>query len=240
MNGNAVVSSFQISVISWLASRMLEMQRALADLHHRLDADRLPVLRDKLRHVGPGAERRHDADLDRRRLAVVHQPDALRIALRQAERVEHLVGLVAIELGVFRGPFLAGEIRMPRRRHGLPGLAQAEKHRLLDLVAIDRERQRDPEVLRRHQLADRRIGRVGHVEGDHRIRAAEGRPGDDAVLAVLLLLLQHRIVGHLDVPRLHVEVAGDGRQVQRLLIGEVGEPDLVDVGQLIAGRDRRR
>ena len=101
-------------------------------------------------------------------------------------------------------------------------------------------RQRDAEVLGRHQLADLRIGLVGHVEGDHRIRAAEGRPGDDAILPGLLLLLKHRIVGHLDVPLLHVEVAGDRGEVQRLLVGEVGEAHLVDIGQLVARPYRRR
>src|SRR6516225_3822269 len=81
VNGNAVVSSFQTSAISSLASRIAELERPFADLHHRLDPDCLPIFGDELRHVGPGAEGGHDADLDRDRLPVCHQPNALRITL---------------------------------------------------------------------------------------------------------------------------------------------------------------
>ena len=101
------------------------------------------------------------------------------------------------------------------------------------LIASDRAMRKS---FVRHHLAHLRIGRVGLVDGDHRIGAAEGRPGDDAILPGLLLLLQDRVVGHVDVALLHVEVAGDGGEVERLRVGEVGEAHLVDIGQLVAGR----
>ena len=87
-----------------------------------------------------------------------------------------------------------------------------------------------------HHLAHHRIGRIGLVDGDDRIGAAEGRPGDDAILPGLLLILQDRVVGHVDVAFLHVEVAGDRRKIERLHVGEVGEAHLVEVGQLVARR----
>ena len=106
--------------------------------------------------------------------------------------------------------------------------------RLLDLVAVDGMRQRDPELLGREELGDLRVRLVGLVEGDHGVGAAEGRPGDDAVLPALLVLLEDRVVRHLDVPLLHVHLAGDRGQVERLDVGEEGEADLVEVGQLVA------
>ena len=53
-------------------------------------------------------------------------------------------------------------------------------------------------------------------------------------LPVFSCSFEDRVVGHLDVAFLHVEFAGDRRQVQRLRVGEVGEAHLVDVGKLVA------
>ncbi len=105
-----------------------EVQSSFANLHNGLYANCFPILGDELRHVGPGTEGRHDADLYDRGLAILHQSNALWVMLGQPQGIEHLIRFVAIELGVFRGPFLPWEIRVPRRGDRLASLAKAEKH----------------------------------------------------------------------------------------------------------------
>ena len=53
-------------------------------------------------------------------------------------------------------------------------------------------------------------------------------------LPALLVLLEDRVVGHLDVALLHVELTRDRRQVEGLDVGEEGEADLVEVRELVA------
>jgi hypothetical protein len=150
------------------------VERALTELHDRLHADLLPILRDELRDVGPGGEGRDDRQLEHDPLARRQKPRAVGVALGEPELVEELVGLLGLVLRVLPGVLLAREVGMSRRRHALARLAQAEEDRLFDLIAVDRLGQRDPEFLRGHELADLGVGLVGLVELDDRVGAAEG------------------------------------------------------------------
>src|SRR5262245_64783072 len=55
------------------------------------------------------------------------------------------------------------------------------------------------------------------------------KKSDHAVLPVLLVLLEDRVVGHLDVPLLHVQLTRDRRQIERMDVREDREAALVYV-----------
>src|SRR3989442_1665110 len=206
----------------------LEVQRALPQLDDGLHADLLPVLGDELGDVGRGGEGRHHGELQDDALAVREQASAVRIALAEPELVEQLVGFVGSVLRVLLGVLVSREVGMPRGRHALSGLAEPEEDRLFDLITVDGLRERDAELPGGQELAAVRVGMLRLVQLDDAVGPAKGRPRDDTVLPRLLVLLEDGIVRHLDVALLHVEIAGDRRQVQGLDVGEEREPDLVE------------
>ena len=187
-----------------------------------------------MRDVRPGTEDGHDGDFDRHATGPARkEAEAVRVLLVQPDPVEHPVGLVGPVLRVLPGVGVARVVRRPGRGHRLAGLPQAEECGLLDLIPVDGVGHGDAEVPVPEQRAEVGVLAVGLVERDVGVRAAEALPEDDAVLAVLLVLLEHGVVAEDDVPLLLVELAGDGGEVEGLGVREELELDRVDVRQLV-------
>src|SRR5690606_12460229 len=141
----------------------------------------------------------------------------------QTEAVEDLVGAGRVVLGVQEGVLVTRVVGVPRRRDRLADLAETEEGRLADLLALDADGERDAEVTVGEQLTQFGVGGVLLVDPQRGVVATEGRPGDDAVARAVAVLDEDRVVGELDVAVLHVELAGDGREVQRFDVGEEAE-----------------
>src|SRR5215471_20021458 len=124
----------------------LEREAALDLLHLEVDADLLPLLADHLRDLRVLHElpaQRHDLDAEPA-LAVRAKPIALRVLLREPDLVEHLVGLLDVERRPQLPVLRPGVVLVGVRRHHRARRARAEPERLVDLVAVDPERQRAP------------------------------------------------------------------------------------------------
>jgi hypothetical protein len=61
-------------------------------------------------------------------------------------------------------------------------------------------------------------------------------PLEHAVIALLFVLLEQRILGDVDIPELHVQLAVDRLEVDRLVVLDQVQAELVDVWQLVALR----
>ena len=134
------------------------------------------------------------------------------------------------------GPGIVGRAL---RRHDRARRADAEPEGLVELVAVEPQRQGAAEVGVGQPLRDLGIGVVALVDLQHRVRAVVGQVEMDGVAALLLVLEDHRQLGDVDVPLLQVVLAGDGAQVQDLEVLGQRELHPVDVGQLVAlGVDR--
>ena len=99
-----------------------------------------------------------------------------------------------------------------------PGVPDAEPERLVDLVAVDAERQRAPEVGVVEPLRDLRVGLVAQVELERAVAAVVAGVEVDLVVALLLVLEEDRQLAEVDVPLLEVVLAGDGAQVEDLQV----------------------
>ena len=122
---------------------------------------------------------------------------------------------------------------------GVPGHAEAEEERLVDLVAVDAERERAAEVEIGEPFLDLGIEAIGEVELQFGIRAVEAGIEMDLVFAARGVLQKHRQFRQIDEPLHVVELAGDGAQIDDF--GVLGERELhlVEIGQLVAvGIDR--
>ncbi len=198
-----------------------------------LDADVAPVLDYQLDGVDGGRLLTRRVEQQGQGLPVRTQPEAVAVTLRQPERVEQLIGALRIVVGVGRGV-----LRLEQRRqlhHGrLSRLALAVEHELIDLLAIDRQRQRLPEKQILEQLAQHQVG-SRLVEEQRCVGADPRRPLQDAIVAPLLVVVEQREVGGIQVAHLEVELARHGLQVERLDRRGNGDGHLVDVGKLVAG-----
>ncbi len=230
--GGILVPDFRHQVVRFAQRKV---QRAFANLHVRLDADLLPILCDQLGRVGTKAQRLDTREFDDQTLAVGQQAESFRILLVQADLVEHLRRERGIVFSVLVGVLIARIVRVTFLGDGLTRFASAQEDRFLDLLAIDRVRHRDAEILVRQHLAHLRVFGVGLVERHIRIRTAQTRPQLDDVLFVLLLpLFENRKVRQRDVAFLLIQFTRDSREVQRLRVGEELDLHLVKVRQLIA------
>ena len=143
------------------------------------DADLAPVVADQLEHVGLLGLLAGRLDDDLQRPAVRQKPDAVAVALGQAEPVEQLVGEIGIVLRPLRLILVLEERRF--RQHGVVRRHRdAVEDRVVDVVAVDRHRERAAEIGVAEELAQHRIDVVQiREERDARAlgRRASGAPG---------------------------------------------------------------
>jgi hypothetical protein len=124
--------------------------------------------------------------------AVGAEAIALAVLLAEAEGVEHLVGLLHVEAVcsvLYSGPGKYG-VRSPGAAE--PVWPEAEHERLVDLRAVDAVRQRDAEVARCQPLRDLGVLARSSVAEEPDVGALIGGVEVDAVVALLLVLDQHR------------------------------------------------
>ena len=117
-----------------------------------------------------------------------------------------------------------------------PGRAGAQPERFVDLVAVDAQGQRAAEVGGVHPLGDFRVGLIAQVELDDHIAAVVARVEIELVAAALLVLQEDRHLAEIDMAFLEVVLAGNGPQVEHLQVLRQRQHDLIDIGQLVAGR----
>ena len=166
---------------------------ALRRLDEERDADLLPVVADQLEHVGLLGLLAGRLDHDLQRPAVGQEPDAVRVALGQPEAVEKLVGEIGIVLRPLGLILVLEELRLRQhrvvRRNG-----HAVEDRVVDVVAVDRHRERPPEIGVAEKLAHDRID-VVQVGKERHPRALRPEPAAHLIAAPLLRLLQEGEVG---------------------------------------------
>ena len=128
-------------------------------------------------------------------------------------------------------------MRLAGRRRA--GRADAQPECLVDLIAVDAQRQRAAEIGVGEPLRDLGIARVALVDVEHEVGAGKAEIEVDLVVALLLVLQQHRQLAEVDVALLLIVLAGDRAQVDDLEVLGQRELHLVDIGQLVAvGIDR--
>ena len=128
------------------------------------------------------------------------------------------------------GPALNGVFSAGAAR---PGSPWPEPEDLVELVAVDAQRERDAKVLVGQPFADFRVGIVVLVDEEAGIAAMRPLPEADRVVALLLVLFERRQLGDIHVPDLEVVLAGDRAQVGDLEILGQAPGDRVDVRQLV-------
>ena len=118
-----------------------------------------------------------------------------------------------------------------RTRAGLIRLGLAEIDDVDDLGAVDAERQRDAEVLVGEHLPHLRI-LVIHVHVDLALLRRGGDELHQVVVALLLVLRERGLVGErIDLPLLHVDLAGKHVEKQRLDVLVDREGNAVEIGR---------
>ena len=111
---------------------------------------------------------------------------------------------------------------------------QAEEGDLVDLVPIDGVRQRVPEVIVPEVLSLQGCVAVVQAQGD--VVLFQAVPQDHSEATLVLMLPEEREIGQIDVPRLEVDQAAHGVEVDRLPVRH-GVPDPpVYIGQLVTLR----
>ena len=110
-----------------------------------------------------------------------------------------------------------------------PGRADAEEERLVDLIAVDAERQRVAEIAVPHPLRDLRVSLEALVEVERGVRAVEGGVQAQGVVTLLLVLQEDGQLAEVGVALLPVELTGDGAQVEHFEVLSQGQLDLVEV-----------
>ena len=129
-----------------------------------------------------------------------------RVALGQAEAVEKLVGEVGIVLRPLRLVLVLEERRFRQHRVVRRDRDPVED-RVVDVVAVDRDRQRAAEIGVAEQLAQ--TGSMTFRSGKSATRAPfVAEPAADLVAAPLLRLLQEGEVGEAEIGALQVRLAG--------------------------------
>ena len=213
----------------------LPEERRLMAAQFDAQAHLLPILLDQLQQL---AARRTDLDGlmmdgELQRAAVRRQPEPLAVALRQAHFVEQLIGQPRIVLRVRLRPGVIVHRKALRYRR-LARRALAKVDHFVDLVAVDRHRQRDAKVAVLNQLA---LDRVGHVPVglQPHLRAEQARHQVHAVIAGRLALLVQGEV--LEGGEQVGDVALAGHDLQVIGLGVDDLPHhRIDVGQLVARR----
>ena len=127
------------------------------------------------------------------------QAVALGVLLGQPDLVQHLVGLLHVERGPHLPVLRARVVLVAVRGHDRARRARAQPERLVDLVAVDAERQRAAEVGRVQPLGDLGVGVVVQVELDDHVAAVVAGVEIDLVVALLLVLEEHRQLAEVDV-----------------------------------------
>ena len=192
-----------------------------------------PVLLDQLlerRLNGRGEER------PRQPLAVRAQAEFAVPVPLQAQLVQHLVGPVRI---VLRPRVVVVGVVVLGGGEGvdLGRLGTAEVQHLVDLVAVDRQRQRAAEVHLAEQVTQHLIpfqGLVDHQRGGALVGVL---PQEHPVLAARLVLLEHRELLEVDGVSLgggEVHLPADDLAVVHLQVLQPPAHDPVDVGELVA------
>src|SRR6266542_365739 len=211
----------------------LQRETARDRLEREIDSDLLPLLLEHLR------ERREvgDAIDDHEReahvsLAIFAQAVALGILVGVPDPVEQLIRLRDVERVPLRLPFRAREESTCLGWCWRADRACPQEERLVHLVAIDAQGERAPEVDTAEQLSELGVLVVCEIEGD--TDAAFLRVEAHLVPAALLVLDEHRQLGHAEERLLVVELARC--RAQRHDLGALNSDVLhhTDVGKLIA------
>src|SRR5205823_6512369 len=121
-------------------------------------------------------------------LAVGPLAEALGVLLVETELVEQVVGLLDVEGSPLLPRVRPGAVRRAFVRRDVARLADAEPEGLVELVTVDTERQRVPEVLTLDQLGDLWISLVALVDLERGVRAIDCRVEMNRVLALVLVL----------------------------------------------------
>ena len=96
---------------------------------------------------------------------------------------------------------------------GEPNSADAQPERLVQLVTVDTERQRTPEIGVGEPFAKLGVRLVALVDLQQKIGAPKAQIEMDFVVALLLIFQNNRQLAEVDVPFLHVVLARHGTQV---------------------------
>ena len=117
--------------------------------------------------------------------------------------------------------------------HRCGRLRQSEVEGLVDLLPVDGQRQRPPEVDLVHQLGQ---VLVGGLQGQLQVALERpSLPGEDLIVAGGLAFLHDLVVLEaLHAAALDVDLPLDDHQRRRLLVGEDPDVDVVDVRELVA------
>ena len=157
---------------------------ALHGLDEQPDTDRVPVVAHQFQDVDLLtllAGRLHD---DLHGAAVRQQPPAISVALVEAQIVEHRVRELGIVLGPLRPVFVPVERRLAQHRV-VAGLGQPVEDGIVDVLAVDRHRQRAAEIGVAEELAPDRILDV-EVGIERQARTLGRRPAAHLDAAALL------------------------------------------------------
>ena len=171
-------------------------------------------------------------DQQQHRLAVLADAEAVAVARGQTHLVQQAVGRLGVMLGVGLRPLLLEEAGR-RQDGGLARHQQAVVDDVVDLGAVDRQRQGAPEAQVPEQLAHRRVGIV-LVEAEHHLGAVDAGHRDHPVAAAGLVLLVPGEVLERSLHVGHVRLAADHLELVHLLVDDGGD-HAVNVGQLVAG-----
>ena len=124
-----------------------------------------------------------------------------------------VVRLLHVEGGPLRPPLGPGVVRRVLGRHRRARRADAEPERLVELIAVDAQREGVAEVAVAQPLPDLGVGLEALVDVQCRVGAVGGRVQPDGVVALLLVLQEDRQLAEIRVALLPVVLAGDGAQV---------------------------
>ena len=203
------------------------------DLDVGLHADGFPVRLGQLRDRRVRCQQLRVLDQQGYRLSVVAQPNFALAVPRQAHFIQQGVGAVRIVIGPGGVHALLVVVAGGYRRN-LRGPAESQKHRLVDLVAVDGERQCAAKTHVLHELPHRFIAR-GEVEHDHAGHVLPRRQQHGAVAACVFVLLVEREALQCRLVHLEVGVALDDRQVHHLPIRYERTVHGIDIGKLVSG-----
>src|SRR6266542_3546784 len=211
----------------------LQRETARDRLEREIDSDLLPLLLEHLRErreVGYAIDdHEREAHVS---LAIFAQAVALGILPGVPDPVEQLIRLRDVERVPLRLPFRAREESTCLGWCWRADRACPQEERLVHLVAIDAQGERAPEVDTAEQLSELGVLVVCEIEGD--TDAAFLRVEAHLVPAALLVLDEHRQLGHAEERLLVVELARC--RAQRHDLGALNSDVLhhTDVGKLIA------
>src|SRR6202171_3212320 len=133
-------------------------------------------------------------------------------------------------------PVLAGAFRNDIGRNRRTRNAQTQEECLVDLLAIDAERQSSAEFEICEPFLDFGIEAIGEVEFQFGIGAVEPWIEMNFVVPARGVLQEHRQFCEIDEPLHVVVLAGDRPQIDDLRIFGKRELNLVEIGQLVALR----